>query len=216
MNFFEKAIDSLSELTPCFATIAAVKKCKEDAITCFREAAEQGNSVVQYILANCYAKGRWVDKDEELAASWFCKAADQGNADAQHDLGMYYEYGTGVVKDYSAALKWHLKAAEQGHLGSQYKLSEFYGKGMGVAMDEKEAKRWRDSATLQENVQRNIARQWARENDPNYDWENEPRHNNDDDDEMAREGRGYTDDLGEFHYLFESGENAEMAWANTH
>ena len=48
----------------------------------YRRAAEQGDSVAQYNLANMYAQGQGVVKDSIQAHYWFSLAAAQGDQDA--------------------------------------------------------------------------------------------------------------------------------------
>ena len=48
------------------------------AVMWFRKAADQGDAVAQYLLAEQYAKGGGVSQDFAEAVTWFRKAAEQG------------------------------------------------------------------------------------------------------------------------------------------
>ena len=88
------------------------------AVECFQKAAEQGDGMAQYFLAQCYKNGQGVTKSYPEAVKWLKKAAEQGLADAQYSLGVCYYNGKGVPQSYSEAVKWLKKAAAQGHSGA--------------------------------------------------------------------------------------------------
>ncbi len=56
------------------------------ALYCYRRAAELGNSCGQLYLGDMYEEGRGVNKDIEEAVRWYRKAATQGDKDAQRRL----------------------------------------------------------------------------------------------------------------------------------
>ena len=85
------------------------------AVECFQKAAEQGDAMAQYNLAQCYRKGYGVPQNYTEAVKWYRKAAEQGYAEAQFNLGGCYGKGEGVTKNYTEAVKWFKKAAAQGH-----------------------------------------------------------------------------------------------------
>ena len=94
----------------------------EQAVSFFREAAEQGDAVGQRRLGWSYYNGRGVPQDYEEAAKWFRLAAEQGDVKAQFNLGLMYENGTGVIQDNENAAKWYRLAADQGDIDSQIAL----------------------------------------------------------------------------------------------
>ena len=85
----------------------------EEAIVCFRKAAEMGNADAQSELGACYYNGEGVEQDYEEAVKWFTLAADQGFAMAQYNLGLCYYWGYGVKHDFNKAVKLFMKAAAQ-------------------------------------------------------------------------------------------------------
>ena len=94
----------------------------EQAVSFFREAAEQGDAVGQRRLGWSYYNGRGIPQDYEEAAKWFRLAAEQGDVKAQFNLGLIYKNGTGVIQDNENAAKWYRLAADQGYIDSQIAL----------------------------------------------------------------------------------------------
>lgn len=85
----------------------------EEAIVCFRKAAEMGNAEAQSELGACYYNGEGVDQDYDEALKWFTLSAEQGYAMAQYNLGLCYYWGLGVEYNLNIAIKWFRKAAAQ-------------------------------------------------------------------------------------------------------
>ena len=70
----------------------------EDAVNCYRKAAELGHRRAALMLAECLRHGVGAAPDLSQAVVWYRKAAEQGYADAQCNLGYCYETGAGVPK----------------------------------------------------------------------------------------------------------------------
>ena len=82
------------------------------AVSWFRQAADQGHVVAQFRLGEMYDLGLGVRKDYAQAVAWYRKAADQGNGLAQYNLGDMYYLGHGVPQDFIQAHMWfNLSAA---------------------------------------------------------------------------------------------------------
>jgi hypothetical protein len=94
------------------------------AVTWYRQAAEQGDIDAQLSLGNAYHFGQGVSQDYAQAVSWYRQAADQGDADAQHNLGYAYATGDGVRKDYVEAHKWRNLAAFRADAENQKLFAE--------------------------------------------------------------------------------------------
>ncbi len=114
----------------------------EEALRCYREAAEHGNARGQDGIGELYYYGYAVQQDHAEAVKWYRLAAAQGLDKAQRHLGYMYELGIGVDKDHSEAVKWYRKAAEQGDDGGQNNLGFCYLHGIGVDKDYSEAVKW--------------------------------------------------------------------------
>ena len=114
----------------------------EEALKCYREAAEHGNAVGQNGMGRLYVSGNVVKQDDAEGVRWYRMAAEQGYAGAQCNLGNMYELGRGVTQDYAEAVKWYQKAAKQGHANGQCCLGWMYDKGKGVTQDYAEALKW--------------------------------------------------------------------------
>ena len=78
----------------------------KQAMSWFRQAAEQGNDEDQFRLATVYYNGEGATQDYAKAFIWFEKASDQNNFHAQYSLGLMYANGKGVAKDESKAQEW--------------------------------------------------------------------------------------------------------------
>jgi len=70
---------------PPSATGAAAK-LEAEAVSWYREAAEQGNAAGQYNLGRMYAAGKGVPQSAAEANAWFEKAAKQGHLQAKAQL----------------------------------------------------------------------------------------------------------------------------------
>ena len=96
----------------------------EQAVKCFRQAAEQGLPEAQNRLGYCYSKGiGGLDRDPLQALDWYHKAAEQGLSKAQYNLGLFYENGNGIGgKDLFRAKVWYEIAARNGDPDAQRAL----------------------------------------------------------------------------------------------
>lgn len=74
-------------------------------------AADQKDSLAQYILGTVYYSGNIVRQDYIEALKWFQKLADQGNPDAQLKTGWMYEKGEGISQDSTKAIEGYKKSA---------------------------------------------------------------------------------------------------------
>lgn len=83
-----------------------VEQSYENAVKCFRLAAEQGNAQAQWHLGDSYSEGHGVPQDYEEAVKWILLAAEQGNVVAQSNLWWLYEVGQGVPYSHEEAVKW--------------------------------------------------------------------------------------------------------------
>jgi TPR repeat protein len=94
-------------------------KTEEEAVAYFEREAEQGDSVMQFVLGSSYLNGKGVPQDYREAMKWFRKAADQGDYWAQLNVGELYLTGNGVPQDYVQAHMWfNLAAASSSSLPS--------------------------------------------------------------------------------------------------
>jgi hypothetical protein len=80
-----------------------------------RKAAEGGDALAQFYLAEIYERGIGVPQDCSEAAKWYRKAAEQGEPVAQLGLANLCLRGEGVTQDYVQAYRWLNVAAAQVH-----------------------------------------------------------------------------------------------------
>lgn len=101
------------------------------AVSCYKQAADEGSLDALLALGNCYQHGDGVDRDPGKAFQCYMEAA-KGLPDAMYEVAACYHYGCGVNKDYSEAFKWYLEAANEGHFEANYQVAECYRFGRGV------------------------------------------------------------------------------------
>lgn len=92
----------------------------------YEEAAEEGNSTAQYVMAMKYSKF-----GSEAWFKWITASAEQGHDIAQDLLGIQYYTGEYTDKNNETAKMWLQKAAEQENAEAQYYLGR-------IALDEKD------------------------------------------------------------------------------
>ncbi|MBR6655034.1 MAG: sel1 repeat family protein [Alistipes sp.] len=140
--------DSLKELDEKGVELFRQKRY-EEAVQCYRRAAEQGYAPAQNHLGVCYKRGKGVPRDYNEAVQWYRKAAEQGHTAAQSNLAECYYYGRGVTEDHYEAVKWARKAADEGNRQAQYRLGYCYSNGKGVTQDRYEGVHWYRKAAEQ-------------------------------------------------------------------
>ena len=120
------------------------EKDAAEAVRCFRQAAEQGLALGQYVLAE-----RLRGKDITDAVKWYRKAAEQDFVPSQVALGHLYRLGKQIPGNKDEAAKWYGKAlrlrrraAEQGNADAQNRLGIMYAEGLCVAKNDAEAIKW--------------------------------------------------------------------------
>jgi TPR repeat protein len=114
-----------------------------------KAAAEQGDAVAQFRLANLYAYGSGVQQNFPEAMKWHLKAAEQGHAGAQCYLGIEHLEGAVANRDATKALGWFRKAADQNHGVAQFYVAIIHLQGIGVTKDTAEARKWLQKAADQ-------------------------------------------------------------------
>lgn len=75
------------------------KGFEKEAAEWFQKAAEVGDPMGQFSLAECYEKGVGVEVDEQTAIHWYQKAAEQGLSPAQRRVDAYLSAGCKFTDD---------------------------------------------------------------------------------------------------------------------
>ena len=115
----------------------------EEALKCFRKAANQNSPYGYYRVGYMYEKGLGVKKDPEKALEWYKKGAAQGFCIAESQLAGLYERGDdGVPQDFTKARQWYLRAIEHGCNYDMFKLGQMYEYGRGVERNKDIAYDW--------------------------------------------------------------------------
>jgi TPR repeat protein len=120
-----------------------VDKDVRAAMSWYRQAADGGNAVAQWLLGEAYASGSpFIDKHEPEALLLFSKAAEQEDAVGLARLGEMRLGGKGCVTDRPRAVALFQRAAAQGHAASMAHLGRAYRDGSGVEAGLDEAIDW--------------------------------------------------------------------------
>lgn len=159
----------------------SVERNTKQAKTWLKKAADQGDPLAQFALANSFEHA-----DSAPVGEWLRRAAEQGHALAQYELGEWLLRGE--ERDALSALSWFARAAEQGvapaqwaltrllqergqdlantntaraasggNAEAQYAMGERYRLGQGVAQNWFEACRWYQMAAEQGHAQAQCA-----------------------------------------------------------
>lgn len=117
------------------------------------QAAEQGDPIAQFQLAEAYQNG-WngIPKSLPVAIEWYEKAANQGHAASQMRLGNIHLNGKEVPKNATEAAKWFRKSAAQNNPDAQCQMARMHLAGSGVIKDPVEAYQWAGLAASQGNA----------------------------------------------------------------
>jgi len=131
-----------------------------EAVHWLKLAAENGNALAKYFLADQYFYGQ----DFVEAVRWRILLAEQSFKDAELEffirgidavaenfraLGYAYQRGMGVEQNYLEAVRWFNLAAERGDVQAQMHLGDMYQQGRFVTKNYVEALRWFNLAATQ-------------------------------------------------------------------
>ena len=107
-----------------------------------RQAAAQGNSAAQFIVASNYLDGKSVTQDFTKAAKWYQLAAAKGLAPAQYRIATLFERGRGVPQDIAAARVWYERAAERGNVKAMHNAAVILSSTQEGQPDYLKAAKW--------------------------------------------------------------------------
>ncbi len=113
----------------------------EDAVNCYRKAAELGHRRAALMLAECLRHGVGAAPDLSQAVVWYRKAAML--FDAKIALGDMYFFGWGVTKSEREAVRWYEQAvAQHEDAYAMYSLGYCLLHGCGARRDREAGLRW--------------------------------------------------------------------------
>jgi len=92
-----------------------VKRPIKPTLATLLQAAEEGHSRAQFLIAERYASGMNVDRDPAWALRWYAKAARQGHVEAAFAYGIARANGIGLPRDLEEAYRFLRRAAQGGH-----------------------------------------------------------------------------------------------------
>ena len=105
--------------------LGASDNCSKIAVSWYLEAAKQGHSDAQAMLASCYEEGRGVPQSRDAAIKWYLEAAKKGDKVAMYKYSKL-KYNN---KTYEGVIKYRLSllySADNGNSDSQFKLGEWF------------------------------------------------------------------------------------------
>ncbi|GBC20338.2 kinase-like domain-containing protein [Rhizophagus irregularis DAOM 181602=DAOM 197198] len=112
---------------------------KYNAFNIYQKAAELGNIVVQYDLANMYIDGEGSDKDYEKAFELSKKLTEGNNTCGINLLGYCYECNIGTDVNEQKAFEFYQNAADLGNIFGMYNLGRCYKNGFGTSINNEKA-----------------------------------------------------------------------------
>ncbi|RYE01979.1 MAG: hypothetical protein EOP50_01055 [Sphingobacteriales bacterium] len=134
--------DALFELGQHFENGAGDRKNDQEALRCYRLAAERGHKRANTCIGRLLEEGRGGPADLVAAAHHYHIAADADDSLAQNNLGLMFRYGRGVAQDYRKAVYWMRRAAKSGHARGQANYAEMLRLGLGRLRNRAAAVRW--------------------------------------------------------------------------
>lgn len=99
---------------------AGITKDLQQALSWFKQAAEQGIGLPQAWVGDFYYQGIGIPVNFAEAFRWYRKAAEQNYSWAQFMVGEMNTKGQGVPRDRAEAMRWYRKAADNGHNLSKF------------------------------------------------------------------------------------------------
>ena len=122
----EASPKNLNALGECYLWGRGTDINYNEAFSCFKKAAESGNSNAQYNLAVCYTYGYGTDIDDVQALEYF-QLAENNIADAKAFVGYYYYCGWGGLKiDKAKAFELFRISENKGSIMSLYFQALYY------------------------------------------------------------------------------------------
>ena len=95
----------------------------DEAMVCYKQAADAGNQTAQYHLEKLYLQGNIIPKDITKTEKYLTAAAGQGSQYAQYALGKLYLACDEIIQDKERAAYWLTQSAAQGNRYAQFLLN---------------------------------------------------------------------------------------------
>ncbi len=126
-----------------------LEKKYEKAALCLTTAAELGDILAKYYLAECYEYGKGVVQDYIKAAELYMEVSNcneyliscdfHPQCCSEYTIGSFYERGLLPDSTMKKAVEWYLRAKKDGSNEANYKLAECCLAGKGVEQNYDEA-----------------------------------------------------------------------------
>ena len=108
-----------------------------------RSAAEAGDPIASFTVAERFLAGKDVPRDAIKARHWYEQSAKAGYPLAEFHLGLMLEKGEdGVAADRALAQAWYRKGAEHGNVQAMHNLAVLYTAQSGGTPDYAAAAKW--------------------------------------------------------------------------
>lgn len=108
--------------------VDGLKQSVDDALKCYKKAAERGFEPAMVAIGNIYQTPRYYKAlnfqkpNTEESIMWYKKASDRGSVYGSNSLGLHY-YGKDVIKD---AIYYFMRAADLNYGDAQFYLGKIY------------------------------------------------------------------------------------------
>jgi TPR repeat protein len=109
--------------------------CDERALYWARLAANGGEAVACFLVANLLFQRGLNENDQQEIFQAYLQAAELGHPDGEQAVAWCFEQGVGVERDVSSAILWCRRGAASGSKSCQLELARRYSEGDGVPLD---------------------------------------------------------------------------------
>lgn len=114
--------DALCHLGMFYEGGIGLEASMEQALTCYRQAAEMGSAIAHFTLGMCYFSGHGVEENPETALEWVDKSAEMSCPEGQYFMGLQYYLGDCVTRDLTRAVRYLKAGAENGSVDARQLL----------------------------------------------------------------------------------------------
>ena len=123
----------------CYEEGIGVERDFRRAAALYERAANGGDVLASYYLANLYHLGRGVEENPEKELALYRYAAEAGHAGAQCQYGYCLQLGRGCERNPEAAFAWYQRGMEGGNATACNNLAAMLEDGEGCEKDRKRA-----------------------------------------------------------------------------
>lgn len=139
INNLECEAEEARELGDKYEKGIEVDQSFENAVLCYKYAAEKDDSLAQLLYGKLLIEGDKVEKDEESGAKFLLASAESGNSEAQWRYALLLQNGIGVEVDKDAAYHYYELSAKENNPEGLWRFGNAIEFGLNQAPNRKEA-----------------------------------------------------------------------------